>query len=61
MKPKFFSHISDHQQGKVRSLREALLIPPALLVVADFCFRLMALKVSGVRFQVSVWKKRELV
>ena len=36
MKPKFFLKISDHQQSMApRPLREAFLIPPALLVVAD--------------------------
>jgi hypothetical protein len=37
MKAKFFSQISDHQQRMApRPLRGAFLIPPALLVVADF-------------------------
>jgi hypothetical protein len=36
MKQKFFSQISDHQQSGARPFRRACLIPPALLVVADF-------------------------
>jgi hypothetical protein len=35
MKPKFFSQISDHQQSWPGPLPGAILIPPALLVVAD--------------------------
>jgi len=33
---KFFLKISDHQQRWSRPLPGAILIPPALLVVADF-------------------------
>jgi hypothetical protein len=36
---KFFLKISDHQQRWPRPLSGAILIPPALLVVADFGYR----------------------
>jgi len=36
MKPKFFLIISDHQQSVARPLAGIYLIPPALLIVADY-------------------------
>jgi hypothetical protein len=60
MKPKFFLKISDYQQSMApRPLRGAFLIPPALLVVADFCspvkifqfLPIFFLGLSWVRFQ----------
>jgi hypothetical protein len=46
--------ISGHQQRRPRPLPEAILIPPALLVVADFLHRFYSENlVSGVRFRLS--------
>jgi len=46
---KFFLKISGHQQRWPGPLPGAILIPPALLVVADFLFPKYELSVSDVR------------